>query len=254
MDLREHYDVDTVVSAVVRGFNEERSARAEADVLGVYGLTREKFLADGFHRFGPEKFQKMCDMFESVILDVDFLVCGFDKVGNPHVSDVLAGTPHDHDPQGYWAIGSGSRIALAALAVRQQNPRLDIRATIFNLCEARFMAEMSYGVGRGETIVAVQRQGYAVQLLPDPTVYQLRMAWWFHSRFMPPQALAGIDTWLPTIGIAVPPPPGLPPPPPPPGPPPAFPIPKPFASQAEDSASSPSGEVSAQGDPNRDAD
>src|SRR5208282_6422375 len=59
---------------------------------------------------------------------------------NPGIEDV-------YDTPGFWAIGSGSHMALSMLFYRQQSVITDLAHTIYNVCEAKFMAESASGVG-----------------------------------------------------------------------------------------------------------
>jgi len=190
------YEADEIRRVIVKAFDEERSARAESDVLGVYRLTMAEFLNHGLERFGEARFGQMCNHIDKAILDIDFLVCGFDGIGNAHIFDVHAGTPHDHDFSGYWAIGSGARLAHGALAARGHNMHHSVDRCVYNLCEARFIAESAYGVGRGETLVIVQQFDSELKIMPPDAIGPVKNEWHTHAMQVPPGALAAIQAWL----------------------------------------------------------
>lgn len=196
LDAEDDCDVDTVVRTVVKAYNEERAWRAESEVLGIWNMTTEQFLATGLERFGADRFGKMCDLINGLVLDVDFLIIGFDADKKPHISDVLCGTPHDHDPIGYWAIGSGSRLALSALSARHHTDQVTLRECLYNLCEARFLAEAAHGVGRESTVAAISRHGEIVTLVAPKTITSVKTAWQSHTRIASTEAMQAIDSFL----------------------------------------------------------
>ncbi len=200
LEHAKNYAVDDVISKMVNAFDEERSARAASSVLGVYGLSMESFLKMGYAQFGPERFGKMCDELQGFILDIDFLVCGFDADGQPHIFDLTAGTPHDHEPMGYWAIGIGAKIALASLSARKHTMYLEQNKSLYNLFQARFLAESSYGVGRAGTVGAVLRFNKKVSAMPKSFSGEVKQHWEKHVESTPTGAMALIDKWFSEIG------------------------------------------------------
>jgi hypothetical protein len=187
--------VDMVKNALVEAYHGERASRASADILGIYRMTLDDFLSTGRERFGDDRFGKLCDQMDAVIVDCDFLVSGFDGDGEPHVFDVLNGTPHDHDYLGYWAIGSGGRLALGGLSAREHSMYLPLEDCVYNLSHARVLAESAYGVGRGDSVAIVQEFDHVINRLPTKLLNGLRATVLEHTRSTPPDAVEAIRGW-----------------------------------------------------------
>ena len=118
----------TVQEAFRSSLLAEQSQQAVDLVLGPYGLSLEEFRRTGQKIFG-DSFWLMRERLEQVSLDLQFLVGGFDDHGHPMIFSVSTPTVSDpaiikdHSLMGYWAIGSGSYLALSSLAARRHNPK-----------------------------------------------------------------------------------------------------------------------------------
>jgi len=188
-----------VRDVLLSAYDYERIKRAEATCLGVFGHTMSSFLQKGIKQFGEGMFKTLCDRISEVRLDCDFLVCGFElretfMLGpRAQVFTVRNGIADDFFPIGYWAIGSGTQLALGSLSQRQQSFRLTTFETVYNLCEARFVSESTYGVGRDETVVIVQRYREHPLLLRGTFIQAVKAIWKQHYRSMPSAAMPAIE-------------------------------------------------------------
>lgn len=196
LDNAIEYSPDDIRAALITAYNDERKARAVSEHLAIYGLDMPTFFAEGFSKFGQPRFEELCKRIDRVLLDVDFLVAGFDGGGSAHIFTVDAGNPADYDLTGYWAIGSGKRLALAALGARNQGFLRSTSETVYNLCAARFTAVGAHGVGREETILAIQKKDQQVYVAPLEVVRDVRIQWEAHARTTPQRAVDAINAWL----------------------------------------------------------
>jgi len=149
-------EVSAVTKAVTEAYQEQLREEATGTVLARYGWTLESFLQNGYGALGPESFADIRKQYESVKLDCEFMVCGFDSGHEAHIFTVSdPGTSKDRSTIGYWAIGSGEYMALASLMAREQHiPTRSIEKTAYYVCEAKFMAELAGGVGKTTVLLA----------------------------------------------------------------------------------------------------
>lgn len=141
----------------------------EDAVLGGYGLSMDVFLKTGKRRFTDKIFNSLCDRMEPIELKCEFLIYGFDAIGNPHIFTVVGGgSDAVLDKPGFSAIGCGRWAAEGLLYYLKQNISLSMEETIFNLCAAKFMAERAAGVGQ-DTYLYVKKPG------SDRFVYSSRL-------------------------------------------------------------------------------
>src|ERR1022692_4908149 len=84
-----------------------------------------------------------------VDLGCQFLLAGFDHDGDGHILTVEnPGIVKNHDPVGFWAIGSGALSALGILFFHSMRGELPLPEVLYHICEAKFMAESAIGVGK----------------------------------------------------------------------------------------------------------
>src|SRR5712671_574433 len=112
---------DRVKKAFEGQYQAYLSNLATAKVLGRWKLSMETFLETGRKRFGADVFDSLVAHIERIGLQFQFLVAGFDWVGNPHIFTVKnPGYEEDRSTPGYWAIGSGDFAAMSTLGFFQQ--------------------------------------------------------------------------------------------------------------------------------------
>lgn len=149
-------EISAVIKAVTEAYQEQLRAEATDKVLARYGWTLESFLRDGYRALGPESFADVRKQYETVKLDCEFMVCGFDFDHEAHIFTVSdPGISKDRSMTGFWAIGSGEYMALASLMARRQLiPTQSIEKTAYYVCEAKFMAEVASDVGKTTMLLA----------------------------------------------------------------------------------------------------
>jgi hypothetical protein len=180
-----------------RAYQQERAARATDEVLSVYGMDMQTFLAHGRGVFGDE-FSALRQRIEQVDLGCEFMVAGrgandlrsLFTVTNP-------GVIHDYTHIGFWAIGSGAWAALGALSLRKHNDRLRTAETMYHVCEAKFAAEASYGVGRDTFAILYDGTMRKYSLLQELFIEQVRSQWEAIGKPQPSdEAVRLINEWL----------------------------------------------------------
>jgi hypothetical protein len=126
--------------------------------LARYDLTIEQFKRNGRRLFGDDEFAKLNRPIREFSLRTSFLVCGTGD-RSPHIVSVNAPDGHciNHDQLGYWAVGTGARIALSTLAGRPLG-RLPLPDLIYRVSEAKFAAETAQGVGASTLVTVLRRR------------------------------------------------------------------------------------------------
>lgn len=172
----------------------EHAAIVNSRALAEYGLLQEEL--------SGANPQAARDIASSVLpSECEFLLAGFDPEGYPHVLWLdRYGKCRDCDSFGYWAIGSGSAIAIDSLRAREQSFRYDTATTLSLLLEARFLAEADPGVGRGETLsIVVGFRKRPPVTLTGPEIVSIRRAWQADPRGYPASVMAKVHAMLPTM-------------------------------------------------------
>jgi hypothetical protein len=138
----ERVTVERVKGAFEKHYQAYLSNLATARVLGRWKLSMEKFLETGRKHFGADVFDNLVAQIERIGLQFQFLVAGFDWVGNPHIFTVKnPGYIEDRTTPGYWAIGSGDFAAMSTLGFFRQKVIENLSTTYYNVMAAKFMAE-----------------------------------------------------------------------------------------------------------------
>jgi hypothetical protein len=152
---------------------EDAVCNAYANVVRKY-VTRQfltKFglkTIDEFRKAGPSQLGRR--LFGSLIRKIDgfnpgveFLVYGFDHTAgkSPHMFIVSnPGNATNLDHLRFYAIGSGTNMAIASLNLRPLD-NLSAGGLAYRLCEAKFSAETASGVGRTTTGFFINMNGHS---------------------------------------------------------------------------------------------
>jgi 20S proteasome alpha/beta subunit len=182
-----------VTNAVKTAFQNHLHQFIEDKVLSRYGMKLPDFRRNGKKQFTPEVFNSLCSQIDNVALDCEFLVFGFDTDHEPHIFTVTnPGTVNVYDRPGFWAIGSGANTALGMLFYRGQHIFAGMEETLYNACEAKFMAESASGVG-AETQIYIAKYGYKAFYHGASILKLIRDEWEKHGKpKMPPDVLKKI--------------------------------------------------------------
>lgn len=184
LDPESEHDSVKVGEAMERAWSEERAALIQARAMADFGLTQQELL-----RNKPSAARKVVAAVAAS--RCDFLITGFDEEAYPHVLCLTGedGKVRDCDSFSYWAVGSGAGLALAQLAERNQSMATDPLQTIYNLLEARFVAEADANVGNGYTNAMIKEHRRAAYGLSDTLISALRELVGAHRRSYPTGAL-----------------------------------------------------------------
>jgi 20S proteasome alpha/beta subunit len=169
---------DTVVNAFVDAYKQQLKLRAESEVLTSIGYSLEEFKSNGLAQLGPDIFSRIFYDVESQVIDLTFLVAGFDRQENHHIFTVgSSGKVSYYSELGFWAIGSGQTQALGSLFNASRRPRFIGRAgALYRVCEAKFNAENALGVGP-TTIVGIVDKDAARRFIFPNELEPLRPIW-----------------------------------------------------------------------------
>ena len=74
-------NISNVLGAFEESFRDQLKLKIEGELLSPYGLSREMFFARGRENFGDEEFTRILYQLNSVRLDTNFIVAGFDPEG-----------------------------------------------------------------------------------------------------------------------------------------------------------------------------
>lgn len=166
-----------ITAAFTTAYQEYLMGRASALYLKRFGMDMTSFRESGRKKLGPDVFDTLCDKIARVSLDLKFLVYGFDCVGIPHVFVISnPGIEEVYDKPGFWAIGSGAMSALSMLFYRQQSKIVRLKTTIYNVVEAKFMAESATDVGEQTFVSILSKPGTKIDY-PVELTDEIRAAW-----------------------------------------------------------------------------
>ena len=168
------------LDAVTRGFQEAFAAELRLharEVLAPLDYTLEQFKADGLQQLGSDAFSRLLYEVQQQVIDVEFLVAGFEK-GDPFIFTVNnPGKIKHYSELGFWAIGSGQTAGIGSLFNQTFQIRfLPEEQAIYRVLEAKFNAENAAGVGRRTILVIVSPDGSRTAV-KNEDIEELRPIW-----------------------------------------------------------------------------
>jgi hypothetical protein len=172
-------ELEDVVAGFKQSYQEQIQSRATDTYLARYKMGMDEFRTKGRRQLGPDVFDTLCDKIARVSFDLRFLVAGFDRSSeSPHLFVISnPGVEEIYDRPGFWAIGSGAMSALSMLFYRGQKVIASLEQTIYNVCEAKFMAESASDVGE-ETFLHIMSPPSKKQVKWSPlTPTEIRAVW-----------------------------------------------------------------------------
>ena len=153
-------DLPVVEHVCGAAFRKQKAEFAAHKHLSGFGLTMKEFLNIGKKKLDQAAYFSLCDAIRNTRLGCALLVSGFDAAGEPHIFDVSDDECcGNRDNPGYWAIGSGGRLALVSLLLREHSRREALAETIYNVCVAKFVAETEGAVGVRTHLFVLGRDG-----------------------------------------------------------------------------------------------
>lgn len=152
-----------VVAAIEAAYSDERRRMAEIHVLSPLRMSFDDFEATGAKQLGQNAFQEMLAKMATLDTGVELLVMGFDEEDAPRLLMVSAvGDVSSCDTERFAAVGSGANVALDYLKGNTDFRNSDdLGEIIYRICEAKFTAEMSQGVGSETTVLSIGPNGNA---------------------------------------------------------------------------------------------
>jgi hypothetical protein len=163
--------------------NEEITCR----VLRKRGFTVDSFLEKGRQKCTPSAYLNLCNRIDQVSISLRFIVSGFGSESTGELASariyVVDGknAPKSYTSVGMWAIGTGASAALSSLAFHAE--RLDVNsfasegvALYFGLA-AKFAAESSAEVGRGDTFAYIAERGKRIRYPVYALIQSVRAKW-----------------------------------------------------------------------------
>ena len=154
LDGVERHSLDAVERVVVEAYRNRLRRQQIDSVISQYGFDDfESFKKEGREMLG-RYFSTVQKRIESVSLNCDLLIGGFDDHGTPHLLKVEhPGVSGHYDMLGFAAIGSGADATNNSLAFHSFNNRISLGLAIYYICAAKFMSEGTHGVGKNTSVV-----------------------------------------------------------------------------------------------------
>jgi hypothetical protein len=185
-----------VVSVFRKAYQKHLAQRVADEVLSP-GFDVDSFYRRGLSELGEMGFtEKRRDFEYRMQTDpiMDFLVYGFDPSGHAHIFTVSnPGVVTYHDNEGFWAIGSGQQVGITALMFHQYNKMFPLAWSMYHVCEAKFMAERSPGVGE-ESFILIMNKNKGNYWYPVKEIAKVKEVWRQCGRpSRPPQAVTLIE-------------------------------------------------------------
>lgn len=189
-------DLEEVAEAIRGAYVRHLASQVATEVLSP-GFDVESFYRNGLEELGEVGFSEKRKDFEWRMQNdprVEFLVFGFDKKKHAHIFTIRnPGVLAFHDNEAFWAIGSGQQIAVTSLMFHQYNQLFPMSASIYHICEAKFMAERAPGIGK-ESFIFVYNKENGFVWYPAKEVDKVRECWEKFGRpSRPPQAIAELE-------------------------------------------------------------
>ena len=150
--------------AVMAGFKQAYRAvyeeTLEDELLAPEKMTLREFQRNGKKLLNAEVHADISFKKRSFNLGCAFLVYGYDQHKRPHIFEVRnPGKVTIHDKPGFWAIGSGARVALTMLSLLDQaREETWLQKTIYNVLAAKYASETASDVGP-ETFFSIVEYG-----------------------------------------------------------------------------------------------
>jgi len=166
---------DDVLTAASRAYAVEIARIGDMRHLAPLGMTRESFFQQR-EAIGEAAYARVFEALAGVSLTTELLICGFDREGGHIASTKSDGVYEIHDSVGFYAIGEGSWLALAALFADPKFRWGDLPSIVNSMCGAKFAAERSPSVG-AETVVFAKAADGRFSFLLDRDLELARQEW-----------------------------------------------------------------------------
>jgi hypothetical protein len=165
------------VAREIRGaFRAQHRTIIEERVLAPFDLSVRDFQQKGFSELGPQTFNELRHEVQATKVDCEFLICGFSET-EPQIFAISDHGLSYYDKIGYWSIGSGAWSALSSLAFRKFHLDLSIHEAMYQLLEAKFMADTAVPTVGKETYALLMKANGAMAFMDESGIGQVRAIW-----------------------------------------------------------------------------
>jgi hypothetical protein len=190
--------LENIEAAICQAYRDRFAELITGKYLSRYGFSSlDEFRKGGRDQLGDHVFSGLCDEIDRFDLETDFIVYGFSRRGMSRMFEVKnPGYSTNRDALGYWAVGSGSVMALASLTGRKFQ-QVSIPEVIYRLCEAKFCAETASGVGKDTFVVVTNKHEQQAVIRSDEVIKHLRSIWDRTRNVQPAEAFELIKDHLP---------------------------------------------------------
>jgi len=161
LDLNSNPGVPQVLRMLRQGIGLYKRAFAEAHLQSRMGMTYQDFKTDGKAILPSDLYREVFWEIKRHSSDAELIVCGFLR-GSPRIFKVSQDTVWYCDD--FAVIGTGTAIGESSLYFRSQSPITDFETTVYQVYEAKRLAENAPGVGK-KTILLALRPGAPVGVL-----------------------------------------------------------------------------------------
>jgi hypothetical protein len=177
--------VSKVAEVFERSYAIERRRLIESNFLASFNMTLEDFKTNGASSFPDSTYREMWKRIDEYDMGCEFLISGFDAKGHAHILGIdHPGVVREYTDIRFWAIGSGQHQALSILSFLRRNSDGNHKATLYQVCAAKFFAETEPSVGRS-TFVLEGESASPAGPVHWQTVEEMRALWDKHSPKVP---------------------------------------------------------------------
>jgi len=169
--------VEAVQTAFAEAYAQRLKTFVETHFLSRLGLDRDEFVRKGRTMLGAAFFSDLAVAVSQADLGCSFVVCGHDGLGAAHLFEVHnPGEVEDKSTPGFAVIGTGCHMAQSILYFHGINTLVPMWRTIYQVAEAKFMAERDKSVGE-HTFLFIKTPAVQWRFIPPDDVTVLRTIW-----------------------------------------------------------------------------
>jgi hypothetical protein len=158
-------DETNVMVLVREALRARKHEKADELIGGRYGISYDDFLKNGKDAFPPELYREALSAVGRISLRAEFIIAGFYE-GNAFLCQTTADGGVEARDQ-FATIGAGELLAMASLLQREQDDLTSAAMTVYNVYEAKKVAERISGVGTETELFLLYR---GADVLPTLTI------------------------------------------------------------------------------------
>jgi hypothetical protein len=190
---------DEVQGAFATAYASRLKTFVETHFLSRFGLDREEFVRKGRTMLGAAIFADLAMAVSQADLGCSFIVFGHDADGIAQLFEVHnPGEIEDKSTPGFAVIGTGCHMAQSILYFHGMNTLIPIWRTVYQVAEAKFMAERDKSVG-AHTFLFIKTAAVQWRLVRPEDVAAIRAVWLERGAPRIPQGAASVIDGLPFL-------------------------------------------------------